>query len=126
MESPFKDFSLILVYDFSLWNKKGLKYLGVYLGNNEMFQENWEGFLEKVQDRPDKWKWLLPKLSYRGRTLIMNSPVASALWHRLACVDPPAGFWKIAVNSGELLLGRTALGSTKCFCSSKLKKEDKD
>lgn len=68
-------------------------------------KKNWEGSLEKVQGRLEKWRWLLPKLSYRGRTLIINNLVASALWHQLACVDPPAVFfffffWKIAVNSG--------------------------
>lgn len=50
------------------WNKKGFKYLGVYLGNYEMLQKNWEGSLEKMQGRLEKWRWLLPKLSYRGRT----------------------------------------------------------
>jgi len=28
-------------------------------------------------------------MSYRGRTLVVNNLVASSLWHRLACVDPP-------------------------------------
>ncbi len=40
----------------------------------------------------DKWKWLLPNMSYRGRTLIVNNLVASSLWHRLPCVDPPPHF----------------------------------
>ncbi len=30
-----------------------------------------------------------PKLSYRGRILIVNNLVASSLWHKFACVDPP-------------------------------------
>ncbi len=29
------------------------------------------------------------KMSYRGRILIINNLVASSLWHRFACVDPP-------------------------------------
>lgn len=29
-------------------------------------------------------------MSYKGRILIGNNLVASALWHRLACIDPPA------------------------------------
>ncbi len=45
--------------------------------------------LEKVKGHMDKWKWLLPNISYRGRTLIVNNLVASSLWHRLTCVDPP-------------------------------------
>lgn len=28
-------------------------------------------------------------MSYRGRILIINNLVASSLWHRLACLDPP-------------------------------------
>ncbi|KAI3374546.1 hypothetical protein L3Q82_021112 [Scortum barcoo] len=32
---------------------------------------------------------LLPKMSYRGRVLILNNLISTALWHRLACVDPP-------------------------------------
>ncbi len=28
-------------------------------------------------------------MSYRGRILIVNNLVASSLWHRFACVDPP-------------------------------------
>lgn len=54
------------------------------------FQKNWDNVLEKVKGRLMKWKWLLPKMSYRGCVLITNNMVSSALWHRLACVDPPA------------------------------------
>ena len=41
--------------------------------------------------RLTKWKWLLPQLSYRGRVLIANNLVASALWHRLTVLTPPRG-----------------------------------
>ena len=34
---------------------------------------------------------LLPHMSYRGRVLIINYLVASALWHRLKCLEPHAG-----------------------------------
>lgn len=54
-----------------------------------MLQKNWDGVLQKVKGRLDKWKWLLPNMSYRGRTLIVNNLVASFLWHRLVCIDPP-------------------------------------
>ncbi len=56
-----------------------------------MLSKNWEGVLEKVKGRLQKWKWLLPKMSFRGRVIIINNLVASVLWHRLACVDPPNG-----------------------------------
>ena len=73
------------------WRRDGLKYLGVYVGNETIVQKNWEGVAEKIQGRLNKWKWLKPQLSYRGRTLINNNLVASALWHRLACIEPPKG-----------------------------------
>lgn len=28
-------------------------------------------------------------MSYRGRILIINNLVASSLWHKLTCIDPP-------------------------------------
>ena len=52
-------------------------------------QKNFEGVVEKIKGRLDKWTFLLHKTSYKGRVLIVNNLVASSLWHRLACVDPP-------------------------------------
>lgn len=74
-----------------IWKRGGLKYLGVYLGNENFIRKNWEGLIEKIKGRLEKWKWLLPQISYRGRILIINNLVASSLWHKLACVDPPNG-----------------------------------
>ncbi len=36
--------------------------------------------MEKVKGRLVKWKYLLPKMSYKGRVLIINNLIASALW----------------------------------------------
>lgn len=72
------------------WKKNGLRYLGVFLGDDTIIQKNWEGIIEKIKGRLMKWKWIVKNLSYRGRTLIINNLVASSLWHRLACMDPPA------------------------------------
>lgn len=52
------------------------------------FKKNFEEVLEKIKGRLDRWKFLLPKMSYKGRTLIINNLVASSLWHRLICIDP--------------------------------------
>lgn len=71
------------------WGTLGLKYLGVYLGQEEYKKRNWEGLVEKVCARLSSWKWLLPQLSYRGRVLIANNLIASMLWHKLMVVDPP-------------------------------------
>lgn len=53
-------------------------------------QKNWMGTVEKLKSRLKKWKWVIPNLSHRGRTLVINNLVASSLWHRMACIDPPA------------------------------------
>src|SRR4029434_9084913 len=71
------------------WIKGGFKYLGVFLGDENMVKKNWDGLLEKVKGRLKKCTWLLPQMSYRGRCLIINNLVASFLWHRLAVLDPP-------------------------------------
>lgn len=71
--------------------KDSFKYLGVYVGNETIVQKNCEGVVEKVEGRLNKWKWLKPQMSFRGRALIINNLVASALWHRLACMEPPKG-----------------------------------
>lgn len=34
-------------------------------------------------------KWLVPKMSYGGRILVINNLVASVLLHKIACIDPP-------------------------------------
>ena len=54
-----------------------------------VFPRNWENTLEIVEGRVRKWRWIFPKLSYKGRVLVLNNLVSSMLWHRLTCVDPP-------------------------------------
>lgn len=80
----------ITLPDGLVWTREGLKYLGIFLGNETFVQKNWEGLIGKIKSRLEKWKWLAPSLSYRGRTLIINNLVASSLWHRVACMDPPS------------------------------------
>ena len=72
------------------WKKGGIKYLGVFLGEDCVLEKNWDNALEKIEGRLKKWKWLLPSMSYRGRTLVINNLLASSLWHKLSCVDPPS------------------------------------
>ncbi|XP_040928666.1 transposon TX1 uncharacterized 149 kDa protein [Betta splendens] len=78
-----------------IWKTGGFKYLGVHLGSEEHVRKNWDGVVEKVEGRLQKWGWLVPQMSYRGRTLIVNNLVASGLWHRLACVEPPPDLLKL-------------------------------
>lgn len=50
--------------------------------------KNWEDSLEKMKGQLEKRKWLLPKMLFRGRTLIANL-VSSSLLHIMMCIDPP-------------------------------------
>ncbi len=105
------------------WGRGGIKYLGVYLGDDSFLQKNWEGVLEKFKGRMDKWKWLY--MSYRGRTLIVNNLVASSLWHRLACVDPPPHFVSEVQAALVNFFGINYIGSHRVFYTSQWKKVDK-
>ena len=72
-----------------VWKRGGIKYLGVFVGSKDYMKKNWENTLEIVEGRVRKWRWIFPKLSYKGRVLVLNNLVSSMLWHRLTCVDPP-------------------------------------
>ncbi len=73
-----------------VWKKGGLNFLQGFLGNENFLEKNWDNVLEKVKGQLVGWKWLLPNMSYRDRVLVISSLVASVLWNRLTCVDPPA------------------------------------
>nr|BAC82603.1 pol-like protein [Takifugu rubripes] len=73
------------------WRQDGLKYLGVFIGDEATMKRNWLDTIERVEGKIEKWKWLLPRMSYRGRTLVPNNLVVSVLWHRLNCLEPPSG-----------------------------------
>lgn len=51
--------------------------------------KNWEGLLETVTGKLQRWTWIRAQLSYRGRVLAVNSQAASMLWHRRTVLDPP-------------------------------------
>lgn len=76
------------------WGREGLKVLGVFLGSKQNMLKNWEGMLDMIKARLTKWRWILPQMSFRGRVLVINNLVASMLWHRLSCLDPPPGLLK--------------------------------
>lgn len=71
------------------WRGGGIKYLGVYLGDQDTVGKNWDNVLEKEEGRLKKWKWIFPKISFRGHVLIINNLAASMLWLWLYCVDSP-------------------------------------
>lgn len=71
------------------WNKEGVKILGLFFGTEQYMKKNWEGLIEKVTGKLQRWKWIQARLSYRGRVLVVNNLAASMLWHRLTVLDPP-------------------------------------
>uniref|UniRef100_A0A8C4RDJ9 Reverse transcriptase domain-containing protein n=1 Tax=Erpetoichthys calabaricus TaxID=27687 RepID=A0A8C4RDJ9_ERPCA len=71
------------------WNSKVFKHLGIYIGKSGATADNWEGLIDQIQGRLKKWKWVVTKLSFRGRVLIINNLIASMLWHKFRCADPP-------------------------------------
>uniref|UniRef100_A0A3B3WLD2 Reverse transcriptase domain-containing protein n=1 Tax=Poecilia mexicana TaxID=48701 RepID=A0A3B3WLD2_9TELE len=87
---PWKNNNLPVLPGNIHWVDQGLKFLGVHLGTEAVLTKNWEGVMERVCARLSKWKWLLPQLSYRGRVLVVNNLVASALWHKLTVLTPPS------------------------------------
>lgn len=38
------------------WKRGGLKYLGVYVGDEDTERKNWEGVVEKVGGKLEKWR----------------------------------------------------------------------
>ncbi len=45
--------------------------------------------IEKVCVKFSKCKCVLPKLSHRGRALVVNNLVASMIWHRMIVLNSP-------------------------------------
>ena len=72
-----------------VWKRGGIKYLGVFVGSMDYMKRKWENTLEIVEGSVRKWRWIFPKLSCKGRVLVLNNLVSSMLWHRLTCVEPP-------------------------------------
>ena len=70
------------------WGNTPLKILGIYLGNNNIVQRNYENTLTSLKNTLNAWAPIAKALSYRGRTLVINQICAPQLWHRLACISP--------------------------------------
>lgn len=60
----------------------------VYLDSTEILSEIWDSIVEHIEGRWSRWKWLVPKMSSRGQTLVINNLVTSSLWPKLTCGSP--------------------------------------
>lgn len=52
-------------------------------------KKNWEGIVKKVKSRLSRRDRLVPKVSYRGQSLVIDNLAALFLWFKLACMYPP-------------------------------------
>ncbi|TWW74340.1 Transposon TX1 uncharacterized 149 kDa protein ORF 2 [Takifugu flavidus] len=53
----------VLPQDLAWW-RDGLEYLDVFIGDEETEKKNWLDTSEKVERKIEKWKWLLPHMSW--------------------------------------------------------------
>ena len=65
-------------YGFN-WEKKSLKILGLYFGTEMTNKQNWEQRIQKFNRTLNLWK--MRDLSFRGKAVVVNQLVASALWY---------------------------------------------
>ena len=97
------------------WGKRGIKFLGVFLGTKEFQKQNWEDVEEKVCAKLSKWKWMLPQLSYKERVLVASNLVAATLWHRFLVLQPRGGWQRVLVDYCGLFLVWTTLDMSRCL-----------
>ncbi|TWW59346.1 Transposon TX1 uncharacterized 149 kDa protein ORF 2 [Takifugu flavidus] len=62
------------------WTTEGLKYLGVFLGNDESLKKNWEGVLEAVEGRLKRLAVVDPPADLLSR---VQTVIVDFLWDRL-------------------------------------------
>lgn len=91
-----------------------------------MLEKNCENVLEKIEGRLKKWKWLLPSMSCRGRTLALSNLVSSSLWYKLTCVDPPSNLLSQIQAALVDSFGINCSGFLRLFFFFQKKREDKD
>ena len=68
------------------------KILGLFFGNVDCTQLNWESKIEKINNIIAAWRHR--ELSYKGRALVINGLLASTLWYSATSVPVPA--WAIS------------------------------
>ncbi len=75
-----------------------------------------------VEGRFKKWKCLHSCMSYRGRVLIINNLIASALWHKLSVLEPPVDLLiKVQIMLVDFFWGGSnALDTTEYFIFIKI------
>ena len=62
------------------WKTAGMKYLGVFLGDELFLKNNGKGVPESVQDRLKRWRWLLLSVSFRGMSPRWGGKEPEQVW----------------------------------------------
>jgi hypothetical protein len=75
------------------WSEQGGKYLGIYLGNTEAWQQrNWTQLETKTRAVIQQWEKVPHATSYLDRKLILNQLVGSKMTHLLTILHPTNTF----------------------------------
>jgi hypothetical protein len=75
------------------WTSEGRKFLGIYKGNKQTWQEqNWTELRTKIQTSLQQWNKIVHHTSYQGRKRILNQMVGSKLNHIIKVLPPPEDF----------------------------------
>ena len=69
-----------------LWNSDKIKILGIYIGNSDMDEANWQPRIQAVERCLTSWRSRTLTLS--GRVLIINALALSRIWYVALVVMP--------------------------------------
>lgn len=71
------------------WNSEGMKFLGIYLGNDKKYEEqNWQQLTTKIKGTLNKWSQHVKLTSFFGRKIICNQLIGSLLIHTVNILQP--------------------------------------
>jgi hypothetical protein len=75
------------------WSEQGGKYLGIYLGNTDDWQQkNWTQLENKTRTILQKWEKVPHATSYLDRKQLINQLVGAQMTHVLTILQPTATF----------------------------------
>ena len=69
------------------WKADKIKVLGLYFGNRDLDKDNWSARVAKLEKRLNFWK--SRTLSFKGKSLIINTIGASGLWYTATVLTMP-------------------------------------
>jgi hypothetical protein len=75
------------------WNAQGGKYLGIYLGyTDDWQQQNWTKLENKIRAILQQWEKVPETTSYLERQQILNQLIGAKMTHVLTILHPPTTF----------------------------------